>query len=224
MADDVKLHGLWSSPFTQRVIWALQLKGLSYEYIAEDIICKSESLVRYNPVHKKVPVLVHGGKPVTESMLIVEYIDETWAQNPLLPQDAHERAVVRFWAKFIEEKSIPMMAFFRHVGEDQEKAINFTLDTFKTIEENGLGGNKFLGSEEVSLADIALGWIVHTLPVMEDIIGVKLVKAETFPLLHEWMANFKQVSVIKSSQPDYARALDYFRAKREMFIKLGEKH
>ncbi|KAI6694075.1 hypothetical protein NL676_021785 [Syzygium grande] len=222
MAADLTLHGLWSSPFTQRVIWALQLKGLSYGYVAEDIVCKSESLVQYNPVHQKLPVLVHNGKAVAESMVIVEYIDERWAQNPLLPRDAHERAVVRFWAKFIDEKSIPMMDFFRNVGENQEKAMNFTLDTFKTIEEYGLGGNKkFFGGEEVSLADIALGWIIHTLPVMEDIVGVKFVKAETFPLLHDWMENFKQVSVIKSSLPEYERTLDYFRAKREMFIKFS---
>lgn len=103
--EEVKLYGMTLSPFVLRVEWALKLKHIEYKYVNEDLKNKSPQLLQYNPVHKQVPVLVHNGKPICESTLIVEYIDEVWKNTcPLLPLDPHEKAVARFWAKFAEEK------------------------------------------------------------------------------------------------------------------------
>ncbi|XP_045830900.1 probable glutathione S-transferase [Trifolium pratense] len=100
---EVKLHGFWYSPFTLRVVLTLKLKGILYENIEEDRFNKSPQLLEYNPVHKKTPVLVHDGKPLCESMIIVEYIDEIWPQYPLLPIDPYERAQARFWVKYADD-------------------------------------------------------------------------------------------------------------------------
>jgi len=49
-------------------------------------------LLQYNPVNRKAPVLVHDGKSPAESLVTIEYINETWKQNPLLPYDHYETA------------------------------------------------------------------------------------------------------------------------------------
>lgn len=104
MAEEVVLFGVWASPFSQRVKTALTLKGVQFKYIEEDLNNKSASLLQYNPVNKNIPALVHNGKPIVESLVILEYIDETWEEYPLLPRDPYKKANARFWAKFIDEK------------------------------------------------------------------------------------------------------------------------
>ena len=110
-ANDLKLLGMWASPYVLRVRLALSIKSISYEYAEEDLRHKSELLLRSNPVHNKVPVLIHAGKPVCESLVILQYIDDAFggAGPALLPADPHERAVARFWAAFIEDTLVKAM-------------------------------------------------------------------------------------------------------------------
>jgi glutathione S-transferase len=112
--NEVVLFGTWASAYCKRVELALKLKGIPYEYVEEDLTNKSESLLHYNPVHKKVPVLIHNGKPVAESLVILEYIYEHWENTPkILPNDPYQRAKVRFWVNFYDQKvGILAITFF----------------------------------------------------------------------------------------------------------------
>uniref|UniRef100_R7W2U8 Glutathione S-transferase n=1 Tax=Aegilops tauschii TaxID=37682 RepID=R7W2U8_AEGTA len=125
--DELKLLSTWASPWASMVKLALHLKGLSYENIEQDLNCKSDLLLAFNPVHKKVPVLIHNGKPICESVVIIEYIDEAYGSTSpsLLPTDPYERAIARFWVDYIDHKLvIPWkVAFTANTEEDKIEAI-----------------------------------------------------------------------------------------------------
>ncbi|XP_002448916.2 glutathione transferase GST 23 [Sorghum bicolor] len=110
----VKLLGFWASPYVLQVKWALAMKGVEYEYTEEDLRSKSAELLAYNPVHKKVPVLVYHGRPIAESQVILEFIDEAWNHrgDPILPRDPYQRAMARFRARFQQEKVSGLSVIF----------------------------------------------------------------------------------------------------------------
>jgi len=110
--EEVKVYGLVESPFVTRVEIALKLKGVEYKYEEEKVGNLSDTLKKYNPVYKKVPVFVHNDMPISESLVILEYIDETWKQNPILPSDPYKRALARFWSNFIDDKVITPLFYF----------------------------------------------------------------------------------------------------------------
>lgn len=110
--NEVVLYGTWYSSLCDRVKLALKIKGIPFKYVEEDLLNKSQLLLSYNPVHKKVPVLVHKGKPIVESLIILEYIDEIWSYSPkLLPEGSHEKSKFRFWAQFHDQKVIAFANF-----------------------------------------------------------------------------------------------------------------
>lgn len=103
--EEVVLLDKWASMYGMRVRIALAEKGIKYESKEEDFNNKSDLLLQSNPIHNKIPVLIHNGKSISESGIIVQYIDEVWNhKNPFLPKDPYERAQARFWVDYIDKK------------------------------------------------------------------------------------------------------------------------
>ncbi|CAN6373909.1 unnamed protein product [Urochloa humidicola] len=190
--EKVKLFGFWASPYVSRVIWALRIKGVEYDYIEEDLEKKSDQLLEYNPVHKKVPVLVYRGKPIAESEVILEFIDEAWKDrgHHILPEDPYERAMARFWARFLQDKlSPPIWKWFTTQGQEQVDAHEAAVEQLLVL-ENELDGKRFFAGEKIGFVDLSFGPLSYVIPLYEEVTGRKMIAEDKFPSLSAWMGNF----------------------------------
>jgi len=91
--EQVVLYSYWRSSCSWRVRTALAFKGIAYEYRAVHLVKgeqMSEEYVKQNPM-KEVPTLVIDGNVLNQSVAILEYLEETRPEPPLLPRQVKSR-------------------------------------------------------------------------------------------------------------------------------------
>ncbi|KAK7411396.1 hypothetical protein VNO78_02829 [Psophocarpus tetragonolobus] len=222
--NKVILHGMWASPYAKRVELALNFKGIPYEYVEEDLKNKSESLLKYNPVHKKVPVLVHNGKAIVESMVILEYIDETWKDGPtLLPSDPYKRAQTRFWANFIQDQLMESSSLIvKTVGEAQQKAIDHVYEKLKVLED---GMKIYMGEGSVDvennfgILDVVFCALFGAYKAHEEVFGMKFIEPEKFPVLFSWLMAIVEIEAVKNAALPHEKVVGILQHFRQSALK-----
>ncbi|CAD6341958.1 unnamed protein product [Miscanthus lutarioriparius] len=205
-AEAVRVIGLWASPFVIRVLIALKLKGVKYELVEEVVGKKSELLLRSNPVHKKIPVLLHHGKPISESLIIVQYIDEVWSSDApaFLHADPYTRAVQRFWAQYVDDKGTD------DGGKDQaaeqlSAALQLLEEAFVKLSQ----GKHYFGGDSVGYLDIALVSYVGWVKAVEKIAGVTLLDKAKVPNLVAWADRLCTHPAVVDAIPDADKFVEF---------------
>ena len=166
----MKLYSYFRSSAAYRVRIAFNLKGLSCDMVSihlqkEGGLNKKPDFRAINP-QMRVPALqLDSGEVLIQSLAIIEYIDETHPQPPLLPRDALERAKVRAISQIIAcdihplNNVGPLRYLKNQMGQDQAKIDawyhHWVLDGFDAIEAMLRPGPYAFGSE-ISLADVCL--------------------------------------------------------------------
>ncbi|ERN14181.1 glutathione S-transferase U17 [Amborella trichopoda] len=226
---EVKLIGSWPSPFSLRIELALKLKGISYDYIDEDLTNKSPLLLKSNPINKRIPVLLHNGNPIPESFIVLEYISETWPESPnLLPQNPYDKARVRFWVDYFEKKVTEnCRAILATEDKEMERTVAMIRENLKVFEDGLLrdygGENPFFnGENNPGLLGLVVGSFSTWYKVMGEIAGAKLIEEEKTPAFSSWLSAVCNVEVVREKQLEYGKVLAV--AKRMRDINLAAKH
>ncbi|MGY3511127.1 MULTISPECIES: maleylacetoacetate isomerase [Bradyrhizobium] len=125
----MKLHGYFRSSAAYRVRIALNLKGLGAEHLPHHLRKGEQCAPAYLAINPQglVPALENdAGAVLTQSVAIIEWLDETHPNPPLLPRDALQRAKVRAFALAIAcdthpVQNLKVLARLRELGLAEEK-------------------------------------------------------------------------------------------------------
>jgi len=130
-------HG--SSVCAAKVRFAMAEKGVDWDGVYIDILAGEQFTPEYQKLNPKsvVPTLVHDDLVITDSTVIVEYLDGLFPETSVHPTDPYERAQVRYWTKAVDEDLHPACG-----------AITFVCSHRHTVLRNlgPEGAKKFLAS------------------------------------------------------------------------------
>jgi len=173
VSGGLRLYSYWRSSAAYRVRIALNLKALNYQLTPVHLVRDGgeqhgEAFRKVNP-QGLVPTLQHGQRLIQQSVTIIEYLDETFAEHPLLPSLARDRARVRGMAQLIACDMHPLGNLrvlqylereFKATPEQREAWVRHWLTLgFQAIEtllaENSTSGD-FCEGDQPGLADCLL--------------------------------------------------------------------
>ena len=206
----MKLYGFWRSLATYRVRTALALKGVDAPEISVNILQGAQHKDDYKSVNPQsvVPALVvDDGAPLFQSLAILEYLEETHPQPPLLPRDPRGRARVRGLALIVACDAHPLIvprirSYLEREMHVDEAARNrwlehWTLLGLETLEahlsrERETG--RFCHGDTPTMADICLAGQVFAA-------GYFNVSTKSAPTVARIFAECMKIEAFERSQP-----------------------
>jgi glutathione S-transferase len=177
----ITLYSAERCPYAARARIALAEKGLEVETVEIDLSDRPAWLYEKNPAGR-VPVIEEDdGRPLPESVVIMEFLEERYPEPPLLPADPADRAAVRLLIFRDDDLTGPYYALRRGADGAREE-FDEALGRFEAL----LGRRPYLSGAEFGLADIAfVPWFLRA----RDALGVEF---DGFPSIADWLERLEQ--------------------------------
>lgn len=201
MAAKPVLYSYFRSSCSWRVRIGLAIKGIEYDYKPVNLL-KGEQLgdayLAVNP-SGQVPTLDIDGLKLTQSLAILEYLEETRQGTPLLPKDPKQRAIVRQISEVIASGIQPNqnLSILKLVGDDRKKQWGHDIiakgfRSLETLLETSAG--KYCVGDEVTMADLCLVPQVYNANRFQ-------VDMSKFPIIARVNAALLELDTFKASDP-----------------------
>jgi glutathione S-transferase len=166
--DKLTIVGSPMSPYVRKVLAVLLYKGVPFDNIPLIPWLKEEDMTHLHPM-SRIPVLVHGDFILPDSSVIVQYLEDTYPDKPLLPSTTKDAAQARWYEEYADTKLFTCLAvniFFETFAKPKmlripanQEAVdnNLKIELPEALDylETRVPGSGFMFGD-LSLADISL--------------------------------------------------------------------
>jgi len=181
----------FASPYAMSVFVALQEKQLPFELFAVDLATDAnrEECYAANSLTQRVPTLTHGDFALSESSAITEYLDDTFAETLVYPQDRHLRARARQLQAWLRSDLMPIrQERSTEVVCYKRQAPPFSAQARLAVQKLYFSADRLLSNDASNLfgdwciADTDLALMLNRLVMNGDDVPAKLASYAT----HQW--------------------------------------
>ncbi|OIT05006.1 glutathione s-transferase u10 [Nicotiana attenuata] len=172
-----------------------------------------------------IPVLVHNDKSVVESLVILEYIDETWKNAPkLFQEDPYLRVNVRFLANFLDKEVFESMrpVITTH-GEAEEKILRDVTEKLKMMEKQMQdlfpGEKPLVDGKNLGLLYIVVISVLGCYKAAEEAANVKLIDPQETPFIFSWVTALNELPLVKETIQPHSKMAERFRYARQKALQ-----
>ncbi len=207
----LELFSYWRTSATYRVRVALALKGLQATEHTVNLDAgeqRSPAFLAINPLGAIPALIDQGAPPLTQSLAILEYLDETHPAPPLLPADAPGRARVRSLALMLAADTHPLIVprvktYLTGPGGFDDAAwrawqIHWFTTGLQALEQRlagEAGTGAFCHGEQVTTADICLASIIVVMRVFR-------IEVAEIPTVNRIMAACEEIEAFRQAAPN----------------------
>jgi maleylacetoacetate isomerase len=204
----MKLHGYFRSSASYRVRIALNLKGLTVEHLPHHLRKGEQCAPSYLAINPQglVPTLEsEAGAILTQSLAIIEWLDEVNPEPPLLPKDALQRAKVRAFAQAIAcdthpVQNLKVLARLRQLGLSEDKVTEWAA----WANREGLSACEILAAGEAGPFCFGVAPTLADLCLVPQLANARRfgVDVSAFPRLLKAEAAAKDMKAFADAAPD----------------------
>jgi len=147
----LEIHGKRDCPFAWRVRLTARHKGIEFEWLPDDVPAPDPRTAEHNP-ERKSPLRWEDGFALAESLVIVQYLDESREGRRLLPENARDRARARLLLATL----VPKLEIVPGHAKSREAAMRKVREGHAALNRTLSDGRIWLGGDQPMLADLMI--------------------------------------------------------------------
>lgn len=197
----LRLYSMRMCPYAQRARLVLAAKKVPYDRVNVDLNNKPDWFFDIN-FYGEVPVIIHNGKNIFESLICAEYLEEAFPEPKLYSSDVYQRALERIYFNHWTKKGIPAFYSLLKAGHlDLELAERLDQHIGKMEEFLKTASTPYFNGTKPGFSDYMIWPWFERIPMLGKITDYEM-SSEKFPLLTVWVSQMWKDPVVQECKID----------------------